>query len=97
MRVCVTGLAVCDGFNIFKNFVLYIQMALVALNFVFSDVLIMHEISVVIFIETFLFHMAFVAVFSWDDAISHYGVAVTFAAVISVIENKRMVISGCFF
>ena len=97
MCINVACLTVCDRFDIFENFVLDIEVTLVALNFIIGNVLFMHEVGIVVFIETLLLHMAFVAVFSWDDAISHNGVAVTLAAVVSVVEYKRMVIPGCFF
>jgi hypothetical protein len=96
MCINVACLTVCDRFDIFENFVLDIEVTLVALNFIIGNVLFMHEVGIVVFIEAFLLHMAFVAVFSGDDSISHDGVAVTFAARVSVIEYKRMVIPGCF-
>ena len=97
VRIRVTGYAVRDGFDVFKNFVLDIQMALVALNFIFGNVFFMHEVGISILVEALRLHMAFEAVFSGDGSISHNGVAVAFVAGIPVVEYKRVVIPGCGF
>jgi hypothetical protein len=80
MRVRVACSAFGDGFNIFRYFVLNIQMALVAFDFVGIDMSRMHEVSIIISIESVCFPVTFVAVFFRDFSVSYDGVRVAFVA-----------------
>jgi hypothetical protein len=54
----------------------------------------MHEVCVVVFIQSFLFSVTFVTILTRDFAITENGVAVAFITGKPVIEDQSVVISG---
>jgi hypothetical protein len=97
MGVDVTCFAVGDRLDILDDFMLDFQMAEVAIDFALSDVLIVHQIGVIVLLEAFLFHMTPVAVLPWHIPVAHNGVAVAFVARIAVIEDEGMIVPRRFF
>jgi hypothetical protein len=89
----VAGSAVCNGFYILDNLVLDFQMALVAFDFILINMFRMHEVCILIFIESFQFPVAFVTVLPWDFTISENGVAVALVTRKSVIEDQGVVVT----
>jgi len=93
--ICMTGQTVGNGVDILKNFVLDVKMALIAFDFVLFDVFVVHEVGVFVFVETLLLHVAFVAVFSGNRAVTHNGIAVTLVAVVPIVEDQAVIVPDC--
>jgi hypothetical protein len=62
-----------------------------------SNMGIMHEVCIFVFIESISFPMTFVAVFSRNLTITEDGVAVTFVASETAVVNKGVIKSGSLF
>jgi hypothetical protein len=71
-----------------------LHMALVAFDFVVVDMFRMHEICVVILIQSFSFPVAFVTIFPWDFTVSENGVAVAFVTREAFVKDQAVVIPG---
>jgi len=67
-------------------------MALVAFDFMGIDMGRMHEVCVVVLIQSVCFPMTFKTVFSWDFSISDNCVAVAFVTCETTIKDDRVVI-----
>jgi hypothetical protein len=87
VKIGMTGLAIGNGFNILDDFVLDLHVALVTFNLVFGDMFCMHQIRVIIFIESLSFPVAFVTIFPGDFSISNDSIAMTFITGKSAIKN----------
>jgi hypothetical protein len=96
MKICVAGLAISDGFDILDDLVLDLHVALVALNLILVYMFCVHEIRIVILLQSFPFPMALITVFPGDFSISNDCIAVTFVASEISIENKG-VVESCGF
>ncbi len=76
MKTGVAGLAVGNGFDIFDNFMLDFQMALVAFNFVRGDVDRVHQVGLGVAVEAIPLKMAFVTVLARHSAVANDDLAV---------------------
>jgi hypothetical protein len=97
MKPGVAGPAIGDGFDVFDDFVLNLEMALIALDLMSRDMSRMDQIRVGILIHSFFLKMALVAVFAGDSAVAHDDLAVAFVAAEALFEYDRVVEAGCFF
>jgi hypothetical protein len=88
--------AIGDGVYIFYDLMLDFHVTLIALDFVFVNMHRVHEVCVPIFIESFSFSVAFVAVFSRDFTVSQNGVAVALVTREAIIEDQGVVIARGF-
>lgn len=80
VEISMAGAAVCDGFDVFDDFMLHIQMTQRAFDFVFRDVLDVHEVSIVVLIQSFGLKMAFETIFSEHFSVSDDDMTVAFFA-----------------
>jgi hypothetical protein len=94
VKIHVARIAVSDMIDIFDYLVLNLEMALVAIDFVLVDMFCVHEVGVIVFFQSFLFPVAFVAVLPRDFTITEYRVAMTFIASKSVVKDQCMIITG---
>jgi len=78
--IYVAGTAVSDMIDILDDFVLDLKMALVAIDLVLINMFCVHEVRVIVFIQSLLFSMAFIAILPWYFTASYNCVAVTFIA-----------------
>jgi len=89
----VTGAAVCNGVDILDDLVLNFHVTLIALDLVIVNVGRMHEVCVLILIQSFPFSMAFETILARDFAVANNGVAVALVTRKSIIEDQGMVIT----
>jgi hypothetical protein len=93
VEVHMAGLAIGDGFDVLVDLVLDIQMTLVAFDLVLGDMGGVHEVRVIVLLETFLLGMALVAVFPGYRAVSYNHVAVALIAGVSVVEHRGVIVA----
>jgi hypothetical protein len=91
--ICMARSAIGDGVYILDDLVLNFHVALIAFDFILINMLRMHEICILIFIQSLLFSVTFVTVLPWDFPVPENGVAVTFVTRKSVIEDQSVVIT----
>jgi hypothetical protein len=91
MKVGVTGFAIGNSFDILDYFMLDFHVTQVAFDFIFEDVLCMHQIGVFVLFQPLSFPVAFITVFSWNFSISYNRIAVAFVTGELFFENKRVV------
>jgi hypothetical protein len=91
--ILMAGIAVGNGIDILDDLVLDFQMALIAFDLILVNMLGMHEVCVLIFVQSLPFSVAFVAVFPGDFAISDNGIAVAFVTGKSIGENQGVIVT----
>jgi hypothetical protein len=68
-------------------------MALVAFDFVFKNMLCMHEVCVIIFFQSLPFSVAFVTILSRDLTIPKNGIAVALVTGKAIFEDQGVIIT----
>lgn len=95
MKAGMTGLAIGDGFDILDDFVLNLEMALVAFDFVGCDMSGMHQVCFFVFVQAVRLPVAFITILPGNSSVPHDDLAMAFIAFKSVIKNGGMVEAGC--
>jgi hypothetical protein len=78
MIIDVTGVAVCDCVYILDDLVLDLQMTLVAFDFILINMLCMHEVCILVFVESLSLPMALVTILAGNLPIAQNGIVVAF-------------------
>jgi hypothetical protein len=97
MEIRMACAAVSYGFDVLDDFVLDIQVTLVALDFVHEDMGRMHQVSIAVLFEPVSLPVALVAVLPGDCSIAHDDIAVTFVTCKLLFKYQRVVIPGDLF
>ena len=97
MIICVASLAIRYCINLFYYLVLNIQVALATFNFMGKDMVGMHEISIIVFVQPVGFPVTFVTIFSRHFSIPDDCLTVAFITFKSYIKDTRVIVYRSLF
>jgi len=94
MKVLMAGPAISNSFYLSYDFMLNFEMTLITFNFMSCNVSRVHQVSLVIAVESVAFKMAFITVFPGDNSIAHNDLGMAALAGQIVLKGHLVIVSG---